>query len=432
MLRCGFGLKDAPRLWNKVLRALLEDIGMRPLQSDEQLFVWHETTGRSDAPNSSKASDTEVFAPTLRMILSTHVDDMKGAGQPEYKKRLLLALEKKFGQLKLKEANFECVGVMHESSADGHDVWTHQQHYVGQIKAIPIGGRTFAKDDEAADDDMKQLYMSLVGALAWLVLTIPAICIYVAALQRHTQAPTLKHVKDANRLLEWIRKNLKQLGIRFKQLAEPLRLVCLSDSAFKAQEFEGLVMRGCVIFLASATPAGRSGVSTDSQGCKPWTTGTDVQVQLLDWYSKKHTRVVRSTYAAELLSLLDAVNQGHVLKLCLHEVICGAQPAAKLINTKKLAIPLDAGVDARSVFDSATAQQVRTPADKQLILHVRALREHLDEGLIDVFYWIDTEDMLPDGMTKGSIDRKPLLALANDGVWSIRHDDPVYKVLKAE
>ena len=102
------------------------------------------------------------------------------------------------------------------------------------------------------------------------------------------------------------------------------------------------------------------------------------------------------------------------------------------MNKKQLAIPLDAGVDARSVFDSATAQQVRTPADKQLILHVRALREHLDEGLIDVFYWIDTEDMLPDGMTKGSIDRKPLLALANDGVWSIRHDDPVYKVLKAE
>ena len=77
------------------------------------------------------------------MILSTHVDDMKGAGQPEYKKRLLSALTKKFGTLKLKDANFECVGVMHESSADGSEVWTHQQHYVGQIKAIPIGRQAF-------------------------------------------------------------------------------------------------------------------------------------------------------------------------------------------------------------------------------------------------------------------------------------------------
>ena len=328
MLRCGFGLKDAPRLWNKVLRSLLEGIGMRPLQSDEQLFVWHEASGGSDAPDSHRASGSELFAPTLRIILSTHVDDMKGAGQPEYKKRLLSALTKKFGTLKLKDANFECVGVMHESTADGSEVWTHQQHYVGQIKAIPVGRQAFEHDAKAADNDMKQLYMSLVGALAWLVLTMPAICIYVAALQRSTQAPTLKHVKDANRLLEWIRKNLKQLGVRFKRLAEPLRLVCLSDSAFKAQEFEGLVMRGCVIFLASATPAGNSKDGTDSHCCKPWSTGTTVNVQLLDWYSKKHTRVVRSTYAAELLSLLDAVNQGHVLKLCLHEVICGAQTAA--------------------------------------------------------------------------------------------------------
>ena len=102
------------------------------------------------------------------------------------------------------------------------------------------------------------------------------------------------------------------------------------------------------------------------------------------------------------------------------------------MNKKQLAIPLDAGVDARSVFDSATAQVIRTPADKQLMLHVRALREQLEDGLIDVFYWIDTEDMLPDGMTKGSIDRRPLLALGKDGVWSIRNDNPVHKVLKAE
>ena len=34
MLRCGFGLKDAPRLWNKVLRKVLQDLGRTPLQSD--------------------------------------------------------------------------------------------------------------------------------------------------------------------------------------------------------------------------------------------------------------------------------------------------------------------------------------------------------------------------------------------------------------
>ena len=41
LLRCGFGLKDAPRLWNKLLTEELKKIGLKPLQSDPQLYVWH-------------------------------------------------------------------------------------------------------------------------------------------------------------------------------------------------------------------------------------------------------------------------------------------------------------------------------------------------------------------------------------------------------
>ena len=39
LLRCGFGLKDAPRLWNKLLTEELKKIGLKPLQSDPQLYV---------------------------------------------------------------------------------------------------------------------------------------------------------------------------------------------------------------------------------------------------------------------------------------------------------------------------------------------------------------------------------------------------------
>ena len=41
MLRGGFGLKDAPRLWNTVLRRVLQALGLMPTQADPQLFVWH-------------------------------------------------------------------------------------------------------------------------------------------------------------------------------------------------------------------------------------------------------------------------------------------------------------------------------------------------------------------------------------------------------
>jgi hypothetical protein len=151
----------------------------------------------------------------------------------------------------MQHGQFECVGVMHEQSKDCTGVWTHQQHYVPQIKEIAIGDRHLA-DDVEADDDMRQLYMSLVGALAWLILTMPAVCVYVAFLQRHTKAPTVGHVRSANRLFLWVRKNLKRLGVRYQRLQEPFRLVALSDSAFKAQDYDGLVLRGCVIMLSEA------------------------------------------------------------------------------------------------------------------------------------------------------------------------------------
>ena len=64
-----------------------------------------------------------------------------------------------------------------------------------------------AADDQPAYAETTALYMSLVGALAWLVLTMPSICVYVAFLQRRTKAPLLGHVRKANRLLRWVRKH---------------------------------------------------------------------------------------------------------------------------------------------------------------------------------------------------------------------------------
>jgi len=78
---------------------------------------------------------------------------------------------------------------------------------VPQITEIFCDLNALVSDDTPADEDMTAMFMSLVGALAWLVLTMPAICVYVAYLQRHTKAPTLGHVRRGNRLLRWIRRS---------------------------------------------------------------------------------------------------------------------------------------------------------------------------------------------------------------------------------
>ena len=97
--------------------------------------------------------------------------------------------------MQIKRGVFECVGIMHEQDPQTCEVWTHQQHYLPQIKEIPCDLKALVGDEVPADEDMKAMFMSLVGALAWLVLTMPAICVYVAYLQRHTKEPTLGHVR---------------------------------------------------------------------------------------------------------------------------------------------------------------------------------------------------------------------------------------------
>ena len=48
---------------------------------------------------------------------------------------------------------------------------------------------------------------------------------------------------------------------------------------------------------------------------------------MLDWYARKHSRVVRSTYAAELLSLLDAIGRGNLIATVIEEIQDGAMTA---------------------------------------------------------------------------------------------------------
>ena len=119
MLRCGFGLKDAPRLWHKALREHLIQLGLRPLQSDAQVYVWHVSTSTKDqgskgSVTSGPATSGDVsLTQRLVLIVSTHVDDLKGAGEEAYRKRLLEGFAARFGALKTKLGTFECIGVMH-------------------------------------------------------------------------------------------------------------------------------------------------------------------------------------------------------------------------------------------------------------------------------------------------------------------------------
>ena len=162
--------------------------------------------------------------------------------------------------------------------------------------------------------------------------------------------------------------------------------------------------------------------------------GQDLKCQVLDWYSRNHSRVIRSTYAAELLSLLDDVGQGNLLATAIDEVQRGAASARQLLQRQAECtreVEHEAAVDASAVFDGATAEQPNTPAEKPLFLHALAMREYLESRHVDVLWWLDTLAMLADGMTKGSVEREALIRVCAEGVWRILGQQPVWKRLRA-
>ena len=61
---------------------------------------------------------------------------------------------------------------------------------------------------------------------------------------------------------------------------------------------------------------------------------------------------------------------------------------------------------------------VKTPTEESLISHVQFLRELLDKGILEYISWLDTRDMVSDGLTKGQVDREAIRTVMN-GTWKV-------------
>ena len=65
-------------------------------------------------------------------------------------------------------------------------------------------------------------------------------------------------------------------------------------------------------------------------------------------------------------------------------------------------------IDALSVYAAVTATFIKVPAEKSLLSHVQYVRERLDRRVLQYLFWLDTRDMIADGLTKGTVDRGQL------------------------
>lgn len=386
MLKPVYGLRDAPKAWKIKLDMVLRSTGAQPLHTDASLYVW-------------------FVQGILQLIVSAHVDDLKGAGESSLAAKVKGVLEKNFGALKVVTQNFEHCGILHEQSDNYETITIHQSHYVTQLQPLQLTSVISGAHSADLPVPLAADYLSLLGGISWCIQTRMDVAIYVGSLQRAAKSPKVEHGVRLNKVLKWIRR--KRAALTYKHMKGPCRVVGASDSAFRKECNAGLAMRGAIIGISSDNAITLSGI-----------------LHVIEFYARRQRRVTRSTYSAELNSLSDAYEFAKLVALTLAEIIKPC-PQATLLTTMEetgsLPVCVQMIVDARSVYDSLIAEEIRTPSESSLVMQLHVLKEAMLSHTLSRLWWTDTKDMIADGLNKGACSREALLELGHIGEWILKH-----------
>jgi len=223
-------------------------------------------------------------------------------------------------------------------------------------------------------------------------------------LQRHSHEPKIIHAKRLNAVVRWAQRNPKQLVYnnwapdkRPVGSIVPTHLRLISDAAFKKEEDSGHSMRGAVYMRCA--------------GNKPEDMIKTSPGHLLEHTSRQQRRVTRATFTSELQGGCDTMDKGFLLMQIFHEMQTGQCTAAQALQLREYggyAVPAALYLDALSVYAAVTATFVKIPADNGVLVHCLYLRELLDNNILTALVWLDTRDMLADGLTKGAVERLAL------------------------
>jgi hypothetical protein len=230
----------------------------------------------------------------LVCVMTKHVVDLKIAGEPEIVKQILVELQKVFGELKVTYNSFINCGVQHTQDARTKEITLDQIKYVGNLKTIAHPQLQSGQPEDEACPELHQLFMYLLGDVAYTAHTRVDVVVFISALQRHTAKPQIQHIKRLNKLLNWIQKHPKKLT--YKSMgSDPSHLRVVSDAAFKRETEDGYRLRGA-LFIRSGGRQAEAPVAPSSI------------IHILDWACRSQRHVTRSTFSAELLSAGDALD----------------------------------------------------------------------------------------------------------------------------
>lgn len=354
-----YGLKDGARQFYESVKDELLKLGFSQCKLDPAVFYILENR-------------------KLRGIICCHVDDFLHAGDHSFEK-LMEKLRERFSAGKVEEKTFKYIGFTVQQHSD--KVILDHSDYIAKIKNSAVDPRKASDKNGLLNENEQTTYRQLIGQLNWAVQgSRPDMAFELISmstkLKQGKVSDLVRAIKKISRL-----KDVKSF-MTFPRLDQSyLRIVVFTDASL-GNINEGLGSTGAyIVWLMDQTGK-----------CCP-----------IAWNAHKIKRVVRSTLAAEMLSLGEGLEAAFYYRQMLEEIL---GPEFKTLS-------IEAYVDNKSVIEAVSS--TRMVEDKRLRVDVATIQELLKYQDVTRIHWVPGQLQLANVMTKQGASGFHLLKVLQSG-----------------
>lgn len=351
--RAIYGLRDAPRQWHNTLKEFFLTLGLKQCDSDKSVFIY--------MPHS-----------TVEGIIGIHVDDLLFCGNSQFHDTVIQRLLARFKCGKVFADEFSYTGVDLKTLSNG-TIFLSQSKYAASIQPMPIPS---GKPTDPISPSVTTDFRKLVGNLAWISQrSRPDLAYAVNHLATIQSSATVDDVKLINKVQRRALTD-KDVGIYLNKHG-PHAFFLLYTDASLGKEAKHNSQGGMLLFMASYCTYRRV-----------------YSLSLLDWFSRKLYRKVRSSESAETLALADSIEH------YAHH----AQSIWKLFHNSDFFLPIVAMCDNKSVvyLGKNDNNGIR---NKNLLLDLSVIRQSYEHGRVKDIVYVPTSEQLADALTKNTSPR---------------------------
>ena len=364
-----YGLVDAARQFHISIRSELIRLGMTQSSVDPSMFYWN-------------------CKGLIRGALVTHIDDFLHCGDSCFDETIMKPLKTRFSAGKIEVAEFDYIGFHISQKPDS--VTIDQNEYIRQLEGTLINpARAKQKNDGLNKDEVKQL-RTMVGQCNWVVQgSRPDLAFEIVELSSKFKHAVVSDLIRANRYITKLKRNSSH--ILFPDLSNSTKwtIIAFSDASLSNMSDGISSTGGHVIILLG-----------DNQRCAP-----------LSWSCAKIKRVVKSTLAAEALSLSNAIDNAMYLRVIISE----------LLGRNRGDLPVKCFVDNKSLVQAV--HSTKGVDDKRLRVEIAYIKELLERGEVNQINWIpgSNSSMLANILTKSGVSGDSLLSVLQSGFFPDLH-----------